>query len=112
MKYRNGFISNSSSSSFICNFCGREESGYDLGLSDAEMCECENGHIFCESEILKLPNETYNIDDYNHYDDRYDVPERFCPVCNRAKEMSKDDDYKEYKRLFEKFKGIKPDGCL
>lgn len=52
MKKRIGFVSNSSSSSFVCDVCGREESGWDMDLSEAEMFECENGHIFCESHAM------------------------------------------------------------
>ena len=54
MKIRNGFVSNSSSSSFICEVCGQDASGYDMCLSDAEMYECVNGHIFCESHALPM----------------------------------------------------------
>lgn len=37
MKFRSTFVTNSSSSSYVCEICGRTESGYDLGLSDCEM---------------------------------------------------------------------------
>lgn len=49
MKVRSGFVSNSSSSSFVCDVCGNEQSGMDLCLSDAEMFQCVNGHTICES---------------------------------------------------------------
>jgi len=49
MKIRNGFVSNSSSSSFTCAVCGEDHSGMDLCLSECEMFECENGHIFHEA---------------------------------------------------------------
>lgn len=57
MKFRRDFVTNSSSSSYICEICGRNESGYDLGLSDAEMMECINGHTFCVDESLEIPNK-------------------------------------------------------
>lgn len=50
-KYRVGFVTNSSSSSYVCEVCGHDESGWDCGLSDAGMVECENGHTFCEDHM-------------------------------------------------------------
>lgn len=46
MKFRKDFVTNSSSSSYVCEICGRTESGWDMGLSEAEMMECVNGHSF------------------------------------------------------------------
>ena len=54
MKIRTGFVSNSSSSSFVCDFCGEEQSGMDLCLREAGMVECVNGHIFCEAHAINL----------------------------------------------------------
>ena len=54
MKFRKDFVTNSSSSSYVCEICGRTESGWDLGLSECEMMECVNGHIFCCDEALEM----------------------------------------------------------
>lgn len=51
MKYRLSFVTNSSSSCYVCDICGHNESGMDLGLSDAGMYECVNGHTFCEHHV-------------------------------------------------------------
>jgi len=48
MKIRTGFVSNSSSTSFTCDVCGEDVSGWDLCISDSGMCQCQNGHTFCE----------------------------------------------------------------
>lgn len=74
MKIRNGFVSNSSSSSFICNVCGRTESGWDMELSDAEMLECKNGHTFCEKEAINLIKDD-NFEPYAACSSKY------CPIC-------------------------------
>lgn len=57
MKFRKDFVTNSSSSSYVCEVCGRTESGFDLCLSDAEMMECVNSHTFCREEALKRPSK-------------------------------------------------------
>lgn len=80
MKIRNGFVSNSSSSSFTCNICGETESGFDCCLDDFDMVECEHGHIFHKSHAEKdfiedsTREEKYNLlkkyfSDYNYEDD-------------------------------------------
>lgn len=51
MKIRKSFVTNSSSSSFICDSCGHDESGWDMSLSEANMMECENGHTICEDHV-------------------------------------------------------------
>ena len=77
MKTRNGFVSNSSSSSFVCSICGESESGWDLGLSDFEMFECENGHC---SHISCAKAEGDDFDDALA-DDCYEMDPKFCPIC-------------------------------
>ena len=47
MKIRSKYVSNSSSSSFICNVCGNLEYGFDIGLSEVGMVTCGRGHVLC-----------------------------------------------------------------
>jgi hypothetical protein len=47
MKVRKGFVSNSSTTTFICDVCGNVEAGMDISISECEMRECVNGHTFC-----------------------------------------------------------------
>ena len=61
MKFRKDFVTNSSSSSYVCEICGRSESGWDMCLRDCEMMECINGHIFCCDEALEQPSKTEMI---------------------------------------------------
>lgn len=66
MKFRSDFVTNSSSSSFICEICGRTESGWDMSAREAEMYECVNGHTFCMDEALEVSKEEMykEIDNY------------------------------------------------
>ena len=57
MKIRIGFVSNSSSSSYICDVCSESVIGYDISLMDYEMYQCENGHIFCEKHMSTTPTD-------------------------------------------------------
>jgi len=88
MKIRTGFVSNSSSSSFTCEFCGRADSGWDMTASEADMCECENGHLLCQShivsEVLEMNGdsviEKLGLD--ADFDANFDyIPAERCPLC-------------------------------
>jgi hypothetical protein len=46
MKIRQGFVSNSSSSSFVCSICDESYEGWD-GQYDVKHYSCFNGHEIC-----------------------------------------------------------------
>jgi hypothetical protein len=97
MKIRSGFVSNSSSSSFICCISGGMESGYDACLDDVDMCGCEKDHTMYQSymdkyvkefgleiefEKYKNQEEDEDSEEYTGESYPYEVPSKFCPVCN------------------------------
>lgn len=81
MKIRQGFVSNSSSSSFVCDITGANESGYDIGLRDAGMAECVKGHTFVRSCIDGLDEKISELEEVDD-DIIYEIPEEVCPICN------------------------------
>lgn len=111
MKLRHGFVSNSSTSSFLCCVCGQMEAGSDsCGMADYGFCRCEHQHEMCTDHMLD-GSEDVSIEQMKKYllenvvdeeelkemtdeniqeayeenaseeDSVYDFPERFCPVC-------------------------------
>ena len=56
MKVREGFVSNSSSSSFVCSICGDSQVGYD-GQYDIRVWCCSHGHEFCEECMPRSPGK-------------------------------------------------------
>lgn len=84
MKIRNGFVSNSSSSSFVCGCCTEAFVGYD-GLYDGTYkYQCVNGHELCSDCVKEGDFEGDN-----------DVPEEFCPLCR----FEIQDEYDTYQYL-------------
>jgi len=83
MKIRIGFVSNSSSSSFICNITGEEYTSMDPSMIDAEMCVCENGHIFLDEFLVGDFKKFEDYDDTENEEDwRNNVPIENCPICS------------------------------
>ena len=86
VKIRKFFVSNSSSSSFICDICGEETIGRDISLEDAEMVQCRNGHYFCEHHIVGDSDKILEVlddEDNPNYDEewRWYFPIEHCPIC-------------------------------
>ena len=81
MKIRNGFVSNSSSSSFVCCVCARSEVVYDGSLGDVGMAQCIHGHTICQEELLK------GYDDNKSF---YEIDSKYCPVCQFKESSSID----------------------
>ena len=61
MKIRKGFVTNSSSSSYVCEICHYADSTYDGGPEDVGMCECTNGHIICQEHALTVTTTEKNL---------------------------------------------------
>lgn len=81
MKFRVGFVSNSSSSSFVCEVCGDISESYDQGISDFGLVQCERDHLFCEAHAINPKRDgTFNIRcDEEAGENRIDSVH--CPIC-------------------------------
>ena len=92
MKIRNGFVSNSSSSSFTCDICYTKQEGMDweLSLETAGMVEFTSGDCCCEYHlrefirINKLEKEfdEWQKKDHGYYNWRECIPPEYSPVQN------------------------------
>jgi len=107
MKIRTGFVSNSSSSSFVCEVCNDHQEGMDLSLSDCDFYECENYHVLCGDCLLEEFIYEEEEDSENYDEDlgsNYGIPEKYCPICNFI-----EPDYSLIKKYFIKLYGIAED---
>ena len=112
MKIRKGFVSNSPSSSFVCDVCNEECSGMDIGLDDAGMYECSNGHIFCESHAIGEDIDFCNLseEDKRKYCLVY-MPD-YCDKdsVSKMREEELDDFFDDEVRCEERY-SMPPDRC-
>lgn len=121
MKVRVDFVTNSSSSSFICDICNHEESGFNSHF-DLGFAECYNNHWICfdciekdypldfiKQEIIKDLNlsdklkkkveSCESLQDIVYIDElnlEY-IPTSICSICNFKKIATYDlERYKNY----------------
>lgn len=57
MKIRQGFVSNSSTTTYTCDVCGEEAAGMDINLSEWGMFQCVNGHTVCEKHEIHVTDD-------------------------------------------------------
>ena len=102
MKTRKGFVSNSSTSSFVCDLCGEEYTGWDASPHDPnyECSICPNEHTLCNSHLDGVDTSPPMEKGCDHEFDRgensfcsecgeqiwieaddYNLSSEFCPVC-------------------------------
>jgi hypothetical protein len=84
MKYRAGFVTNSSSASFVCSFCGFKKEGYDWDPPEVYgFYACVNGHMVCEAhlgeEAMAVITAVKTVS--QNEDEEYILTEKQCPVC-------------------------------
>lgn len=95
MKIRNGFVSNSSTSSFTCEVCGRTETEWDsVSLSDLGFVRCVNEHMFCDEEAVADSEEVEG-----KYGER-GLPAECCPICTFS--VFSESDLKRYLKILTK----------
>jgi hypothetical protein len=100
MKTRQGFVSNSSTSSFICVVCGEKYTGYDASPSEFDCAECMNYHIMCNEHLEDMP-ELSEAEELELAEGEGSIHTSQCPVCRL--EIYAEDEMAKY---LEKTRGV------
>ncbi len=81
MKIRSGFVSNSSTQSFVCEVCGESSEEEYSFCEDTLFRRCTNGHIFCGEHTIGKGIELGDYDGKLFDSPYFNVPPEKCPIC-------------------------------
>lgn len=111
VKIRKSFVSNSSSSSFICDVCGETFSGMDLSYGDVDCHTCVSGHIFCDEHMVGEVEDYITRGDVIEYltDWKDDVVEEIKTMSSEEYEEWVEEYKDEY--LYDLFNDELPEVC-
>lgn len=107
MKIRNGFVSNSSTTTFMCDICGRTEAYHDsASYRDFGFLTCSShDHSFCEDEALPgwekkprredFPDTEDGQIEFEETEGQWDygggrISSKYCPICQMQEFVSND----------------------
>lgn len=110
MKTRLGYVSNSSTSSFVCDVCGCVEAGYDLMLSEVKMLFCECGKCYCEKHMMsatKVADALKALEKYKDDDNISDLYEKLSKMNpdDVFSQNTSADDWNEFVSFFKNLDG-------
>lgn len=91
MKLRKGFVSNSSTSSFICQICGGVEAERDCSPSELGMISFECGHVMHEDCLCNAKKTNSLIADFEEEEGGNREDSKYCPFCQL--QLLSDDDF-------------------
>jgi len=109
LKIRNGFVSNSSSSSFVCDVCRDAETGYDMSLSDIDWMSCENGHVICK-DCLR-PDTLGDIQERQEEKAREEIQEKYSDWTEEELEEEGIDFENDVDEILVNLDGLSADFC-
>jgi len=99
VKYRKGFVANSSSSSFTCNVCGEIYDDYDSTYKDLCVVECTSNHIICDGHLLEPTKKTLKAMTRRHFSGKQVRPEVVLKAYTEIDEL---EDYQCEEYMVEK----------
>jgi hypothetical protein len=85
MKIRLDYVTNSSSSSFVCEICGQSETQWD-DTPDWYL-QCENYHGLCDDHIDEAELEKRYVEgtkEYELWEREHQITKEACPLCSLA----------------------------
>ena len=116
MRLRNDFVSNSSSSSFLCEICNNAYAGYDGEYEDTEgRRKCVNEHSMCAECVVKYlvesESEKEAVEQFEKDELLAMSPKKLKEVAKNYPNIDVEDENKSVKDLIEEILEAQEEAC-